>query len=69
MVDVFQHGYIDVPSCAVPLQDYSEVEGACSVDGGGILRVESVVEVVKVGTGGDTDTKFIDHECEGSGAY
>ena len=63
--DVSRHGYINVFSCIIPLQGHAEVEGTGSVDGGGILGVQRVVEVVEVGTGGRADAEVVDHESKG----
>ena len=68
-VYVSWYGYIYVISFVVPLQGHAEVEGSYSIDGGGLLRVESVVEVVMVDKEGGADSEVVDHKkCKGGGA-
>ena len=63
--NVSWHGYADMSLCIIPLQGHAEVDGIGSVNGGGILEVKYVVEVVKVGAGGGADAKVVNHESEG----
>ena len=57
--DVSRHRYINLFPCIIPLQGHAEVEGTDSVDGGGILGVQRVVDVVKVGAGSGTDAEVV----------
>ena len=49
----------------IPFQGLSEVKCAGSFNGGDVLGVKCVVEVVEVGTGGGADAEVVNHESEG----
>jgi len=60
-IDISWHGYINVTLAVLPIKCQSAIKGSGDVDGDGILLLNDVVDMVKVGTVDILNPKVVDY--------